>query len=327
MGRAVTVKEAIADFKAWMQHKNHATTTQKRYTRLVELFIDYVSTHEKVDQAEELTQSQCESFLKERYYRLNQKGRQDQASSRNQDITALRAFLKYLYTQNILDEDIGMQLESIKEAKLSLPKDILTRRELVRILKQPDVNTPLGYRNRMMLEILYATGMRREELCQLKVRDIDLKRTTLFIAQGKGNKDRVVPMTHSAAHFIRHYLEVVRPKLLNRKTKWKAGRKKQSQDYLLISTFGRAMTGSQVQWILNACFAKSKVKKRVTPHTFRHTCATHLIEAGMPLRHVQDFLGHQDLESTARYLHMSTKNLVKEYKKTHPREKVVRIKR
>jgi integrase/recombinase XerD len=190
---------------------------------------------------------------------------------------------------------------------LQLPKTILTKSELLDLFDMPDTSTLLGYRNRMILELLYATGMRHAELFNLSVSDISFETATVLIQHGKGGHDRVVPLNATALKFIRHYIDVIRPQLLSHSTTKR----------LIVSIYGTTSKRPKLGELLQPYF--KKIKKPLSIHTFRHTFATHMLQNGMPLRHVQELLGHAKLQTTTRYLHLNIKDLQREYTKFHPR--------
>jgi integrase/recombinase XerD len=218
-----------------------------------------------------------------------------------------------------MEEPLGERVKCVKQSKVVLPKDILTKRELLKIFKQPDTGTPIGYRNRVCFELLYATGMRRQEMAHLKISNINFKEKVIHIEQGKGQKDRVVPVCDTAMKWLSHYVKYIRPKLLG-KSKNRSG---SGEQILFLTANGCPIKPESLGETLMRYIEKAKLKKRIRVHSFRHTIATHLLQKGMPLRHVQELLGHEMMGTTTRYLQLSIKDLQREYRKTHPRERRV----
>jgi integrase/recombinase XerD len=267
----------------------------------------------KINDVTQITEEINRGYLKERFYYINQYGRQNSTGYRNKEIAVIKNFLKYLEDETIIDQNLSAKLYHYKMPSNNIPKDILTKRELLKLFAMPDIKTNLGYRDRIIMEILYATGMRRSELKNLKVQDINFKDKTIFIQQGKGLKDRVVPINDTALKFIENYINHVRPEILKQAKTAKTDR------LIVHPRTGKINSGNTINDILNPYF--KKLKKKITVHSFRHTFATHLLQNGMTLRHVQVLLGHTKLDTTIRYLQLHLKDLQREYKKYHPRER------
>jgi integrase/recombinase XerD len=168
----------------------------------------------------------------------------------------------------------------------------------------------LGYRDRTILEVFYATGIRKAELMVLTPADANLDEGLLRINQGKGGKDRVVPLTQLACSFLNNYLTMVRPELLN------CGK----CPNLFISQRGGPLSRNALGDLVLRYARQAGIKKRVTCHVWRHSCATHLLKNRANLRHVQELLGHRQLSTTERYLHLTITDLKEAHQKHHPRE-------
>ncbi|WP_372788615.1 tyrosine-type recombinase/integrase [Leptospira kirschneri] len=189
-----------------------------------------------------------------------------------------------------------------------LPRNILSVEEVERILSVPDLGTPLGIRNRAILELFYSTGMRLFELQKLEIRDIDFLKKRIFVREGKGKKDRVIPVSKRAIDWTRKYLEEVRLGYV----------KEVDNQSLFLSWKGDPL---QTNWILNCVTQakkKAEVEKKGSTHMFRHTTATLMLENGADIRHIQEMLGHKDLGTTQIYTHVAIRKLKEVYEKTHP---------
>jgi len=197
----------------------------------------------------------------------------------------------------------------LKKPQEELPKDILTEEEVKRILSMPDKRSKNGLRDRTMIEILYGSGLRILELRKLRLCDIDLESGYLFIT-GKGQKDRVVPMTRTARHYLKRYLEKARPFLLD---------KEYSTEAVFLNQFGKSFGKNGIGIMIKNYSLKAKIEKNVTPHTFRHSCATHLIYRGASVRYVQELLGHNEINTTQIYTRVMPVDLKRVYEATHPR--------
>ena len=180
------------------------------------------------------------------------------------------------------------------------------------MLAQTDDSTPTGFRDRTILETLYSTGVRRNELIHLKIDDVDYAGGYLRVNQGKGNKDRVVPMGKIACHYAENWIKGVRAVFLKDRRK---------HDYLFVTKSGNPIDESTVRDIVVKYSAPLKLKKPVTCHTFRRSCATEMVKRNANLMHVKEILGHEDLESTKVYCRLTITDLKKTHQRYHPREK------
>ena len=225
-------------------------------------------------------------------------------------ISSLRAFYSYLYDENKVDKNVFKYISVPKKEK-RLPKYI-TNEEVDAIFKVPDITSPLGQRNRLILELLYGSGIRVSELCNIKVSDIDIDNKTIRIL-GKGSKERIVFYGNTCKEILELYLTDGRNVLLSKK----------SNNYLIIGAYkkDKPLTTRSVQLILNDIIEKASIKKKITPHTLRHTFATHLLNEGCDILIVKELLGHSSLDTTGIYTHVSNERLRKVYLDSHPRAK------
>ncbi|MBU1121608.1 MAG: tyrosine-type recombinase/integrase, partial [Candidatus Omnitrophica bacterium] len=184
-------------------------------------------------------------------------------------------------------------------------------KEIKKLLKAPDIHIPIGYRDRTILEVFYSSGIRRQELVNLKPQDVDYEKGFLRVNRGKGGKDRVVPLGRIACKYLENYIKLVRIDL----------RRIKNCEYLFISTLGNQMEVSTLRRMINRYVKKSRIEKRVTPHVFRHSMATHLIQDKANIRCVQEILGHKSLDTTQIYTQITITDLKEAHKSHHPREK------
>ena len=232
------------------------------------------------------------------------------STSISRKISSLRTFYSYLYDEGKIDKNIFKYISVPKKEK-RLPKYI-TNEEVELIFNTPDIRSPLGQRNRLILELLYGGGIRVSELCNIKVKDIDIDNKTIKIL-GKGNKERLVFYGNSCREILELYLSDGRNILLN----------KNSTDYLIIGAYkkDKPLTTRSVELIINKIIEECAIKKKVTPHTLRHTFATHLLNEGCDILIVKELLGHSSLDTTGIYTHVSNERLRKVYLDSHPRAK------
>ncbi len=220
-------------------------------------------------------------------------------------ISSLKSFYRFLVMDGILKKNPAVNLSSPK-TWLALPK-FLTVKEVESLLKQPDEETVRGIRDKAMLELLYATGLRASELVSLKIKDLNME-DGFLLCLGKGGKERLVPIGESAVKAVRHYLDTARPSLL-----------KKTSESLFVTQRGEAFTRQGFWKLLKGYAQKAGLDLKISPHILRHSFATHLLERGADLRSVQLMLGHSQITTTQVYTHVSRKRLRRVYDKFHPR--------
>lgn len=222
-------------------------------------------------------------------------------------LAAIKAFYRFMTAEGYMDANPAEVVEAGTKG-IKLPR-VLSEDEVVRLLNQPDITTAEGFRDRTMLEVLYATGMRVSELINFTLERVDLN-MKYIIAFGKGSKERIVPLGSVAAEFLQQYLEKVRPKLTH------AGR---NTNIVFLAFGGHELTRQRFWQIIRAYGRKANINKALTPHILRHSFATHLLDNGADLRSVQELLGHSDISTTQIYTHLTNKRLRDIYAKAHPR--------
>lgn len=222
-------------------------------------------------------------------------------------LAAIKAFYRFMTAEGYMDANPAEVVEAGTKG-IKLPR-VLSEDEVVRLLNQPDITTAEGFRDRTMLEVLYATGMRVSELINLTLDRVDLN-MKYIIAFGKGSKERIVPLGSVAAEFLQQYIEKVRPKLTH------ADR---NTNIVFLAFGGHELTRQRFWQIIRAYGRKANINKALTPHILRHSFATHLLDNGADLRSVQELLGHSDISTTQIYTHLTNKRLRDIYAKAHPR--------
>lgn len=225
--------------------------------------------------------------------------------SRNR--AAIKTFMKFLVNEGILDNNPSENLQSPRLSR-KLPMT-LTMEQVDNLLQKPRIKTTIGLRDRAMLEVLYASGLRVSELVSLDVGDMELSKGFIR-CYGKGSKERIVPLGSMAIFFVTQYLEQARVKLI----------KKPGEKAVFVNNMGNRLT-RQGLWKILKKYARAAGISEITPHTLRHSFATHLLENGADLRAVQEMLGHADISTTQIYTHVTNSHLRKVYDNTHPRAK------
>lgn len=278
-----------------------AKNTQLAYMRDLRLLMK--SLQLKAD--EELLQVSRQQLIAY-LVRLKQEGRA--ASTVARKLASIKAFYRFLTAERYIRRNPAEVLEAASRG-LHLPK-VLSVQEVERLFDEPNLGTLDGYRDKTMLELLYATGMRVSELVNVPVKNVDMK-MQYVIVMGKGSKERMLPLGRTALHYLEHYLSVVRPQLLHGKPDAAAE--------LFVTGWGGPMTRERFYEIIVAYGKSAGISKRVTPHMLRHSFATHLLNNGTDLRIVQELLGHADISTTQIYTHLDVERLREVYDKTHPR--------
>jgi len=221
-------------------------------------------------------------------------------------ISTLRSFHKFLVREKVTLDDPSHLIETPKTDK-KIPS-FLTSEEVVKILKSPNLKKSQGIRDRAILEFMYATGLRVSELAGLKSSDVNLD-VGFAKCKGKGSKERIVPFGKIASQFLQKYTFEARAKLLKRKV----------CPYLFLAQGGRSLSRQSIWKMIKKVAQKAGIKKEVSPHTLRHSFATHLLEGGADLRSVQEMLGHASITTTQIYTHVNQTRLKKIHRQFHPR--------
>lgn len=279
-----------------MIEKGLSRNTLESYERDLRRYLLYMKTKSPAD----ITKSDVVSFMSW----LTSSGISTPSAARN--LAAIRGFHKYLMTDGIVRKDPTITIETPRGWK-RLPKT-LSSVDVESLLNQPDTSTLIGQRDKAMLELLYATGLRVSELVGLRISEINLERGFLSV-MGKGSKERLVPMGEPAINAVKKYISGVRSKLLG-------GR---DADTLFISSQRRGITRQMFWERIKLYTQKAGIRTNITPHTLRHSFATHLLDNGADLRAVQAMLGHSDISTTQIYTHVSRERLRKIHEKFHPR--------
>lgn len=273
--------------------------TLDSYSRDLIKYLDYLSTKgiKDISKTSDLT---IISFIAT----LKNGGLSNRSVARN--LTSIRMFYKFLTEDHHINDNPTLNIETPKR-ELRLPQ-VLSIEEVDVLLQQPDSSTSLGLRDAAFLELLYATGLRASEIISLALNDINLEAGYL-IASGKGSKERLIPIGEVAQNLIKKYLKNSRPTLLKNK----------QSHHLFTTRSGKSMTRQGFWKLIKKYALATGIRKKITPHTLRHSFATHLLERGADLRSVQMMLGHADISSTQIYTHVTTERLKKIHNQYHPR--------
>lgn len=295
------LKYAFEDFYHFLQiERGLSENTLKSYKRDLGSYLQYIEKVSLKTDWEHIVRTDIVGFL----YMLKDDGKSSATIARH--IASIRSFHQFLIREQIVQQDASLHIESPKRER-KLP-DVLSISEIEILLDIKGIS-PLSIRNKAMLELLYATGLRVSELITLKVSDIHL---TMGFVQcfGKGSKERIVPLGNAAKKTVEEYLQNARENLVKRKS---------DENALFVNQHGRPLTRQGFWKILKAAARNAGINKTITPHTLRHSFATHLLENGADLRIVQEMLGHMDIATTQIYTHVTKARLKDIYKSYHPR--------
>jgi integrase/recombinase XerD len=242
---------------------------------------------------------------------IGKRGKPLSQMSQMHALVSVRVLFRWMVRRGFMLADPTAAL-ALPKQKDPLPKSVMTKSEMERVLNAPDVDTPLGLRNRTIMEVMYSTGIRNKEVRSLLLTDVNTREGEVHVREGKGGVPRVVPLGEVACRYVETYVQDARPRLLS----WK-----EDPGYLFIGRRGRKMDATSINHhIVQRSASEAGLKKHITAHGFRHTCATHMLRGRASLRHIQRLLGHKSLESTQIYLRVEVNDLKREMKRCHPRE-------
>jgi len=295
------MEDELKDFMHFLiVEKALAKNTIVSYERDLKAYVKYIKTVENVQSINGIGRIQIVHFLGH----LKEQGKSSRTIARN--IASIRAFHQFLLREKVAEQDPSVHIET-PQLERTLPK-VLNLQEVERLLEAPMLTTHYGLRDKAMLELLYATGIRVSELIGLNLDDAHL--TMGFVrCIGKGNKERIIPLGRTAATAIQEYLDKGRPQFI----------KNQREESLFVNHHGRRLTRQGFWKILKGLTKEAGIEKDLTPHTLRHSFATHLLENGADLRAVQEMLGHSDISTTQIYTHVTKTRLKDVYSQFHPR--------
>ena len=275
--------------------KNYSQETIDSYEEDLVEFLDFISSENL-----ELFTIQYEDV---RFYLMKLDEKKNKASTVSRKLSSLRGFYKFLINNNYIKNNPFTLIKTPRKEK-KLPR-FFYYNELEEMFNSIDITTPLGQRNRLILEVLYASGVRVSELVNIKLKDINDEEIKVL---GKGNKERITRIGDYAREILDLYLSEGYKEL-----------NKDNSEYLFLNNNGKKLTTRGIRFILDEIIRNTNVKKKISPHMLRHSFATHLLNEGCDILSVQELLGHESLTATAIYTHVSTDRLKDVYFKTHPR--------
>ncbi|MFO7871106.1 MAG: tyrosine-type recombinase/integrase [Kiritimatiellia bacterium] len=264
--------------------------------------------HNHLDDLRNATAKTLQDFLK---WTKMQKGPNKEpwgVKYQHRHVREVKQLFRLLYKRGLIMSDITATLEPLRDP-LTLPRGIMDKDQVMKLLQQPLMTTPIGFRDRTMLEVLYSTGLRGGELCRLTLYNLDLQARMIRVL-GKGRKERVVPVGKVATGYLGEYLKAVRPILLGKHT----------TAVVFLTATGLPLRTHDLGRIVKMYRDKAHLPDNITTHSLRHTCATEMLKGGASIRHVQELLGHADIATTQIYTHVVQTDLQKAHARTAPSE-------
>lgn len=294
------MENIIIEFKRHLEVKGYAVSTITNYILYLGYFLEYLKG-QKVNDLREV------SYQSVRNYQLLVSRKELAEESKAMRIRPIKRLFGWLLDSNRLLIDPTEKIQETNRKNRKLPS-VLTIEEMELLLSQPNLSLRMQIRDRAIMEILYSSGIRLNELVQLTVHDVDFKEGTLVVRKGKGNRQRVVPVGKNAAKYLKEYLVNIRPRYAKRNPK---------ERKVFLTDEGKPVTGNTVRTALYKYKKSAGIRKNASPHSFRRCCATHLLQQGADIRYVQKLLGHRRIRTTQHY----TRVYLTDLKKSHERIK------
>lgn len=299
-------KQLVAKYLLWMENRYSPFTIEDR-SRTLQRFHDWCHENSITD-PQKITKSTISYYQTHLYnYRNPTTNQALSPTTRNSKITDISKFMEWLCKNNYLLYNPTDEVEMSKVPK-RLPQQVLSPEETQKILKQPDITTHFGIRDRALLELFYSTGIRRREAAKLKVQDIHFEQAVIQIIQGKGNKDRYIPVSQNTLDWLYQYIHTVRPTLLIGS----------NDNTLFFTKYGKPFTAKGMGHTITQYINAANINKTGSCYLFRHSMATQMLENGADIRYIKEILGHNQLESTQIYTKVSIKKLKEVHTQTHP---------
>ncbi len=305
----MNIKDAIAAYVKYMSARGRSYYTIRCARYDLAGFARHLAA-QGLAHIEDLDRQALEDYQQELAFCLTAKGKPLSIKTREKRLCTVKCFTRYLVLHDYLVDDPGRSIELPKQVR-RLPKVILSSIDIKHLMAACDMRTTMGYRDRVVLEILYDTAIRRSELAHLKLCDLDLDAGVILV-HGKGGKQRVVPVSSRVCELISAYIIGIRPGYVHG----------QDPGYLFLNPEGRTVNVHLIWQIVKRCARLAKLKTSITTHTLRHTCATHMLKNGAPIRHLQEMLGHQSPATTQIYTHVTINDLKQIHAKFHPSETI-----
>lgn len=302
-------KIKLYQFREKLELLGYSKRAVKDYPDYVRLFFEYLEKEEDVQSINDIKPEHITAYHAWLQYKRRKNGKYLSTVTVRRRLECVKTFYRVMHREKLVENDLAPEIITPKRQQ-PLPKHIPNEKEMKKLLDSIKPANPIGIRDRAMLELLYATGVRNEELRSVTMSNLDLTEKTLFVT-GKGSKDRIVPVGEWVIPWLMEYLHAARPKLANTR---------KPCDILFLSKNGRMITNANLGDLIKKYAKRAGLQIPITPHSFRHACATHLLKGGADIRYVQELLGHADLSATQIYTKIDITFLKKAHKQYHPRE-------
>lgn len=296
----------VQSFLEWTAVRGFSKDTVRRRHMALKKFLRWCLERD-LQQPQDITKPILDRYQRYLYYYRKSDGQPLSFGTQNVFLSPIKTFFKWLTRENYILYNPASELELPRKPK-RLPRSILNLHEIETILSQPDIDTDEGIRDRAIMETLYSTGIRRGEVANLKVYDIDAKRHTIMVREGKYGKDRVLPIGERALLWIEKYQWDVRPRYVT----------STDEGYLFLTEDGRKFKRGTLSARVKRYFQRAGLHVQGSCHLFRHAMATHMLDNGADIRFIQAMLGHRDLTTTEVYTHVSIEKLKQIHGATHP---------
>ena len=303
-----SLRAHLLRYQDWLRVRHYAALTIKGRAKCLRLFLDWLEVR-SLTLPHEVTRAVVERYQRHLFDRRKRNGQPLGAKTQHTHLSALRTFFKWLAQRRVIQVSPAAELVFPRMGR-RLPRQVFTAAEVDAILAQPDVDDPIGLRDRAILEVLYSTGLRRTEVIGLGLHDIDNERGVLLVRSGKGNRDRVVAIGTRAIAWVDRYRYEARPALVL----------PPDDGTLFLSQLGNSIAPNHLSAVVRGYVEAAGILRPGACHLFRHTMATQMLDRGADIRFVQDQLGHAELSTTAIYTQVSIRALKAVHSRTHPAE-------
>lgn len=312
----------LESFREWLLSRGLGRRTVTDYPEDIKPFLLFLAA-EEVENIRAVTVRHILAYQGQLMEKIH-RGKPLAPRTLHSRLSQIKTLFRFLQKTSRIYHDPAAGIELPRRGR-TLPRGVLNEKEVAHLLAQPDIGTPLGIRDRAILELLYSCGLRSSELRHLLLSDVDVSERTLHVV-GKGNKEAVVPFGREAQRALDHYLLFARPVLLR---SYHGGRKKtkskleeeNGQAFVFLSKNGHRIDHANLYHILKRYAKAAGLARKIGPHSLRHTCATHLLKHGADIRHIQKLLRHNDISTTQIYTRVAIEDLKEAQMKFHPRER------
>jgi integrase/recombinase XerD len=306
-----TLTRHASRYHAHLKRRGYAVKTMAEYMRATWNLVGFLETA-NIENPAEITHDLLSRYQAGLYTTPCASGRPLALRSQALRMLGVLGFVKFLVREGVLLVDPGARIVMPRARPRHAPRNVPTENDLLVLLTAPNPRTLLGIRDRAMMEVLYASGIRVGELVKLTVQDVDLVLGLVRVIAGKGGRDRTVPMGRKAVRALQRYLDRVRPV-------WARGQK---HAQLFVSHRGNPLWPTAVQRQIRIYATRAGLRRKITAHSLRHACATHMLRGKASIRHIQEQLGHRQLSTTQLYTQVDADDLKAVHRKTHPRERL-----